>query len=89
MGDAGEGLIDADARIQDRMDDLQRPRPHKDGELIGNPEQIRTLESLKLARTDLHRQFEHTAHDARRRQITEALAELDRRIAETATLIAK
>ena len=25
-GDAGEGLIDADARIQERMDELERDR---------------------------------------------------------------
>ena len=26
MGDAGEGLIDADARIQERMEELERER---------------------------------------------------------------
>jgi len=89
MGDGGEGLIDADARIQERMEDLQRVRERHNSGLIRNPEQVRTLESLKLARTDLNRQFERTAHDGRRHQIKKALEELDRRIAETTTLIAK
>ncbi|HVC21620.1 MAG TPA: hypothetical protein VNE16_16230 [Vicinamibacterales bacterium] len=89
MGDGGEGLIDADARIQERMDDLERARAGRNGGLIRNPEHVRTLESLKLARTDLNRQFEHTAHDARRHQISKAIEELDRRIAETMVLVDK
>ena len=28
MGDAGEGLIDAESRIQERMEDLERERAH-------------------------------------------------------------
>ncbi len=89
MGDGGEGLIDADARIQERMDDLERIRERRSARTIRNPEHVRTLESLKLARTDLNRQFEHTAHDARRHQISKAIEELDRRIAETTTLVEK
>jgi hypothetical protein len=87
MGDAGEGLIDADARIQERMDDLQRTRRRGDSGTIKHVEHVRTLESLKLARTDLHRQFEHTQHDARKNQISQAIKEIDRRIAETTAII--
>ncbi|MDE3156582.1 MAG: hypothetical protein KGN76_15890 [Acidobacteriota bacterium] len=89
MGDGGEGLIDADARIQERMEDLQRIRERRNGGSVRNPEQVRALESLKLARTDLNRQFELTAHDGRRRQISQAIEELDRRIAQTAPLVEK
>ena len=87
MGDAGEGLIDADARIQERMEDLQRTRRRGDTGTIKHVEQVRTLESLKLARTDLNRQYEQTQHDGRRHQITKAIEEIDRRIAATTAII--
>jgi hypothetical protein len=50
---------------------------------VKNPDQLREIESLKLARTEMARQLELTTHEARRAQITNALAEIDRRIAET------
>jgi len=82
MSDAGEGLIDNDARIQERMEELARekranvrPRDTRD------PEQVRALESLKLARTELQGQLTATTNDRRRAQLIEALAEVDRRIA--------
>ena len=81
MGDAGEGLIDADARIQERMDELeQERRKAKQGTLHGDPEKRRQLESHRLARTELQRQFESTTHNARKQQLTQAIAELDKRI---------
>ena len=81
MGDAGEGLIDADARIQERMDELeQERRKAKQGALQGDPEKARQLESHRLARTELQRQLESTAHQARKQQLTQAIAELDKRI---------
>ncbi len=82
MTDAGEGLIDNDSRIQERMEELardkrssERPRDPRD------PEQVRALESLRLARTELERQLAATTHPGRRAQLTEALAEIDRRMA--------
>ena len=81
MGDAGEGLIDADARIQERMDELeQERRKAKQGGLQGDPEKVRQLESHRLARTELSRQLESTSHEARKHQLTQAIAELDKRI---------
>jgi uncharacterized membrane protein (DUF106 family) len=81
MGDAGEGLIDADARLQERMDELeQERRKAKQGTLHGDPEKTRQLESHRLARTELQRQLESTTHQARRQQLTQAIAELDKRI---------
>jgi hypothetical protein len=81
MGDAGEGLIDADARIQERMDELeQERRKSKMGALQGDPEKARQLESHRLARTELQRQLESTTHQARKQQLTQAIAELDKRI---------
>ena len=52
MGDAGEGLIDADERIQERMDDLERQRSGSAPRPVRDPELARSLESLRLARTD-------------------------------------
>lgn len=87
MGDAGEGLIDADARIQERMEELQLSRAQSRKPAVKNPEQVRALESLKLARKEMARQLENTTHEARRSQITEAIAEIDRRIAEAETAL--
>jgi hypothetical protein len=80
MGDAGEGLIDADARIQERIEELQLSRAQARRPVVKNPEQVRALESLKLARKDMAAQLETTTRDARRRQLAEAVAELDRQI---------
>ena len=55
IGDAGEGLIDADSRIQERMEELQRERAQKNARPAGNLEQLQMLESLRLARTELER----------------------------------
>ena len=80
MGDAGEGLIDADARIQERMEELERERTPLRRLDTRDPEQVRALESLRLARTELGRQLEATAHEGRRAQITQAIDEVDRRM---------
>ena len=59
MGDAGEGLIDADARIQERMEELERERARQIGaQDRRDPEKVHALESLRLARTELERQLE-------------------------------
>ncbi len=81
MGDAAEGLIDADARIQELMEEREQSRKTKSGGgQPVDPERLRQLESFRLARTELQRQLEATTHDTRRKQIGEAIAELDRRI---------
>jgi hypothetical protein len=85
MGDAAEGLIDADSRIQERMEELEQTRrTSRKPKTRVDPERVRQLESCRLARTDLERQMAVTTHPARREQITHAVAELDRRIAELA-----
>jgi hypothetical protein len=82
MGDAGEGLIDADSRIQERMEEMARERTTLRTQNVRNPEQVRALESLRLARTELERQLEATTHDGRRAQIAEAIEEIGRRMAQ-------
>ena len=80
MGDAGEGLIDADARIQERMDELERERKNRGRQAPVNPERVRERESLRLARTELQRQLEATTNDVRKKQLRQAIAELEKRI---------
>jgi hypothetical protein len=86
MGDAGEGLIDADTRLQERMDELEEERkaarskrPQED------PEKVRQRESLKLARAELQQQLARTEHPARKSQIEQALVEIDKRLAGFST----
>lgn len=81
MGDAAEGLIDADLRIQERMEELEQERraSRKSGP-TKDPVRVRELESCRLAQIELQRQFEATAHPARREQLMAAVAELDRRM---------
>jgi len=83
MGDAGEGLIDADSRIQERMEELERERAERREGFVADPEGVRALESLRLARTELQRQLEVTTHERRRAQLQDAIADLDRRMADT------
>ena len=66
MGDAGEGLIDADSRIQERMEELERERVKSQVRDVRAPEALRQLESLRLARTELERQLTATARAAAR-----------------------
>jgi len=79
MGDAGEGLIDAEARIQERLDEIAEARRDKREAGVRNPEAQRELESLRLARVELQRQLDATPHEQRRRVLRDALTELDRR----------
>ena len=81
MGDAGEGLIDADSRIQERMEELERERKQTHSKPVRDPEKVHALESLRLARTELERQSVATTNERRRAQIAEAIAEIDRRMA--------
>ena len=89
MGDAGEGLIDQESRIQERMEELEQERVRKGGRSL-TPEQVKAIESLqslKLARTEMQRQQETATNEGRRAQLAQALAELDRRMAEVSAVI--
>jgi hypothetical protein len=82
MGDSGEGLVDSEARIQERKDDLARERAERARAVTADPDALREAESLRLARAELERQLAATAHDRRRAQIAQAIAEIERRQAE-------
>ena len=66
MGDSGEALVDAESRIQERIEELQMAREQGKRPRVANPERVRKLESLKLAHKELSRQLGSVRHPARR-----------------------
>ena len=82
MGDSGEGLIDNEAKIQERMEELQRNRERTRRQAQPDPELARQIESLELARKEIIRALESAIHPARKTQLTAALADIERRIIE-------
>jgi hypothetical protein len=67
------------------MDELEEARKvAKDRGPKIDPEIARQVESLRLAKTELQRQLDSTTHAVRKEQISQAVAEIDRRLAETA-----
>jgi hypothetical protein len=82
MGDSGEGLIDAESRIQERMEEMQANREKKNEPAKDEPERFLKLGSLNLVRTQLTRQLEIATHENRRKQLTGAITDIDRQIAE-------
>ena len=81
MGDAGEGLVDAESRLAERMEEREQERRKARQGVKGlDPERARQIESLRLARTETQRQLETATHAARKQQLTQAVAEIDKRI---------
>ena len=63
------------------MDELEEERKAaRSKKPLEDPERVRQRESLKLARTELQRQLEATEHPARKTQIGQAVAEIERRL---------
>lgn len=81
MSDAGEGLVDAEARLQEQLDAREHEKRRRGLAAGVDPEKLRARESLRLARAELTRQLDHTTHPIRKAQIEAAVAELDRRMA--------
>jgi hypothetical protein len=79
MGDAGEGLIDAEDRIQQWMAEREQQRQRK-GVASADPERERRVNSLRLAKAELERQQAVTTSPIRLQQIRQALAEIDRQL---------
>lgn len=83
MGDAGEGLIDADARIQELADEREAarrerrtPKPQID------PIKHAEITSLKLGLAELSRQLDATEHPVRQKQLKAAIADVEKRLAK-------
>jgi hypothetical protein len=83
MSDSGEGLVDASTRLAERMEEMEedRRRARATGPRI-DPEKARALESLRLAKADMQRQLGIISHETRRQQLTSALVEIERRLAD-------
>jgi hypothetical protein len=82
MGDSGEGLVDADARIQERIEERESERKRRAAAQPAlDPDRVRELESLRLARAELERQAGTATQPVRKQQIQAAMAEIDKRIA--------
>ncbi len=82
MGDSGEGLVDAEARIQEQIEERETERRRRGGVAAPvNPELVREVESLRLFKANLQHQQQATAHPIRKQQIQLALDEIDKRLA--------
>ena len=85
MGDSGEGLVDADARIQEQIEEREAERRRRSsGQPKVDPEKVRQVESLRLAKAELERQSGATTHPVRKQQIQAAIAEIDKRLKKLA-----
>jgi hypothetical protein len=83
MSDSGEGLVDASTRLAERMDELEEERRQAEsGAKRVDPVRASAVESLRLAKADLDRQLASISHEARRKPLTMALAEVERRLAD-------
>jgi hypothetical protein len=81
MGDAGEGLVDAESRLAERMEEReQEKRQARLGPTTTDPERARETESLRLAKTEMQRQLDLTTHEVRRAQLAQAITEIDKRL---------
>jgi hypothetical protein len=81
MGDAGEGLVDAEARLQELRDEREAARASARGKTpVADPEKAREQASLKLAKIELERQASATGHPVRQKQIQAAISEIDKRL---------
>lgn len=81
MGDAGEGLIDAEDRFQQWVAEREQLKQRK-GVASADPERERRRNSLRLAKAELQSQLSVTTSEIRREQIRQALAEIDRQLGE-------
>lgn len=83
MGDAGEGLIDADARIQELADEREAARRER-RTLKPQIDPVKNAEitSLKLGLAELKRQFDATEHPVRRKQLQAAISDVEKRLAK-------
>lgn len=76
MGDAGEGLIDAEDRLQQWVAEREQQKQRK-GVAAADPERERKLSSLRLAKAELERQRAVTESPIRQKQIVQALQDLE------------
>jgi hypothetical protein len=81
MGDSGEGLIDAEAKIQERMDERAAER-EQHLKHVADPQKYQKIESLRLALSQLQQQAEAATHPVRKEQLAMAISDIEKRLAE-------
>ena len=82
MSDSGEGLIDAEARIQERMDERAAEREQRFNKAHLDPAKHQEIESLRLALRQLEQQVETATHPVRKQQLALAIQEIESRLDE-------
>ncbi len=82
MGDAGEGLVDAQDRADQRSAERERKRPGDRDKPARDPVRERMIRSLQLARVELQHQAAQTSNPRRAEQIRLALEDINRRLAD-------
>ena len=80
MGDAGEGLVDADAKIQERLEEVEAARRERARGPVANPEEVQKRRSLELAKASLKQQLAAATHPVRQQQLQNAIADIDRQL---------
>jgi hypothetical protein len=83
MGDSGEGLIDADARIQELLDEREAARlERRSPQTPVDPVKKANVTSLTLGLSELRRQLDATEHPVRQKQLKAAIADVEKRLAK-------
>jgi len=77
MGDAGEGLVDAESRIQERMDQLAADKKAKADSVIVDAQAAERAYSKELVRASLRDQLAAATHPVRRQQLEAAIKDID------------
>lgn len=82
MSDSGEGLIDTEAKIQERMDERAAEREQRFTRLHIDPAKLQEIESLRLALSQLEQQVETATHPVRKQQLALAIQDIESRLDE-------
>lgn len=77
MGDAGESLVDAESRIQERMDQLAADKAARANSVIVDAQAAERAYSKELVRASLRDQLAAATHPARRAQLEAAIKDID------------
>jgi hypothetical protein len=77
MGDAGEGLVDADARIQELMDQREADKKARANTVIIDAQAAERAYSKELVRASLRDQLAAATHPVRRAQLEAAIKDID------------
>jgi len=80
MGDSGEGLIDAEARIQERIDERAAEREQRLKQMHIDPARHQEIESLRLALSQLQQQAEAASHPVRQEQLAMAIKDIEKKL---------